>query len=133
MSTPPAPPPPHRLAGPAALRLCGLLASGLIAAGAAAWAGEHADHEQARAALRAGEVLPLPALLDKLQRSQPGRVLEIELERDEGRWIYEIKLLEPGGRIVKLDVDARSGDVLRQRRRPGPADPAASRVPHEAR
>ncbi|WP_395699887.1 PepSY domain-containing protein [Aquabacterium sp.] len=110
-----------------------LLLAGLLLASAAAWAGRHADHEQARAALQAGEVLPLPALLEKLQRSHPGRVLEIELERDDGRWIYELKLLEPGGRIVKLELDARSGELLRQRRRPGPADAAASQAPREGR
>lgn len=110
-----------------------LLLAGLLPAFTAARAGGPADHEQARAALQAGEVLPLPTLLDKLQRSHPGRVLEIELEREQGRWRYEIKLLEPGGRIVKLELDARSGELLRQRRRSEPAEPAASQSPRETR
>ena len=41
----------------------------------------------------------------------------MELEREDGRWVYEIKLLQPGGRLVKLEVDAATGQVLRLRER----------------
>lgn len=75
------------------------------------------DHERAREAVRAGEVLPLAELLRRLQPAWPGEVLELELEREDGRWIYEIKLLQPGGQVVKLDVDARTAAVLKQRRK----------------
>jgi uncharacterized membrane protein YkoI len=77
----------------------------------AAWAGD--DHDRARAAVQAGEVLPLPALLEQLQRTHPGQVLELELEQEGKRWIYEIKLLQPDGRLLKLDVDARTAEVLK--------------------
>ncbi len=73
------------------------------------------DHERARAALQAGEVLPLPQLLERVAREQPGQVLAVELERDDGRWIYELKLLDPAGRLVKLEVDARSAELLRRK------------------
>jgi hypothetical protein len=75
------------------------------------------DHERAREAVARGEVLPLGTVLQRLERSHPGQVLEVELERDDGRWIYEIKLLQAGGRLMKLEVDARSAEVLRERRR----------------
>lgn len=78
--------------------------------------GDH-DHDRVREAVRAGDVMPLDALRAHLRRSHPGELLELELERDKGRWIYELKLLRPDGRIVKLEVDARSGEVLRERRR----------------
>ena len=48
----------------------------------ASWAGSQDDHELARAAVLAGEVLPLPAVLERLQRTHPGQVLELELEPD---------------------------------------------------
>lgn len=78
-----------------------------------------ADSEQdrARAAVQAGNVLPLKALLERLEREHPGQVLEVELEQDDGRWIYEIKLLQPGGRLVKLELDATSGTVLQRKGR----------------
>ena len=42
-------------------------------------------------------------------------VLEVELERHGQRWIYEIKLLRPGGALSKLLVDARDGTVIANR------------------
>jgi uncharacterized membrane protein YkoI len=78
-----------------------------------------ADSEQdrARAAVQAGKVLPLKTLLERLEREHPGQVLEVELEQDDGRWVYEIKLLQPGGRLVKLELDAASGALLQRKER----------------
>jgi uncharacterized membrane protein YkoI len=79
-----------------------------------AWAGKD-DHERARRAVQAGEVLPLPTLLERLALEQPGQVMAVELEQDDGRWIYEIKLLRPGGQLVKLKLDAQTAAVLRSK------------------
>ncbi len=75
------------------------------------------DHERARAAVQSGQALPLATLLQRLQRSHPGQVLEVELEREHGRWVYEITLLQPGGRLLKLELDAATGAVLKARAR----------------
>lgn len=89
----------------------------LLALGAAgARAGSDSDQDRVRDAVRSGEVMSFDALRQRLLKSHPGEVLELELEREHGRWIYEIKLLQPDGRIVKLELDARSGEVLRERR-----------------
>lgn len=90
----------------------------LVLFGAALADGDGRDHERARAAVQAGEVMPLPQLLQKLQRSHPGQVLELELEREDGRWVYEVKLLQAKGRLVKLAVDAATGEVLVAKRKP---------------
>ncbi len=75
------------------------------------------DHDRARAAVQAGQVLPLRTVLQMLERGYPGQVLEVELELepDHGRWVYEVKLLQAGGRLVKLELDARTGELLKQR------------------
>lgn len=84
-----------------------------------AHAGDDHDHDRARAALQAGQVLPLKTVLEQLARDHPGQVLEVELEHDDGRWVYEIKLLQPGGRLAKLELDAATGTLLRRKdRRP---------------
>jgi hypothetical protein len=85
--------------------------------GLPAWA--DSDHDRARQAVQSGQVLPLPlpAVLEQLAREVPGQVLEVELERDDGRWIYEIKLLQTGGQLVKLKVDAQTAQVLRRKSR----------------
>jgi len=82
-----------------------------------AWAGDERDHERARSAVQMGEVLPLPTLLEKLQRTHPGKVLELELERDDGRWIYEVKLLQTNGQLLKLELDAGTGQLLQVKRK----------------
>ncbi len=73
---------------------------------------DEGDHDRARQALEAGEIMPLSQLLDRVERDYPGRVVEVELDRDDGRWVYEIKMLRDGGRLLKLKVDARDARVL---------------------
>lgn len=87
----------------------------LLALPPAAVADGERDHDRARAAMRAGEVLPLSTILERVAQQHSGQVLEVELERDHGRWIYELKLLQGSGALVKLEVDARDGSVLRRK------------------
>jgi len=73
------------------------------------------DHDRARAALQAGEVLPLHVVLERVAKDHPGNVLEVELEREKGVWIYELKILQGGGSLLKLKVDAKTAAIIRQR------------------
>lgn len=75
------------------------------------------DHDRARQAVQAGQVLPLPTVLERLQREIPGQVLEVELEQEQTGWIYEIKLLTPAGQLTKVKLDARTAEVLRVKSR----------------
>ena len=85
-----------------------------------ALASDHADHDRARAALQAGEIRPLAEVLLRVAAQHPGQVLAVELEREAGRWIYEIKLLQDGGGLLRLEVDAATAQVLKARaRQPG--------------
>ncbi|KAB7520446.1 peptidase [Flagellimonas olearia] len=60
-----------------------------------------------------GEIVAFSSLLETLKLRYPqGRVLEVELERDDGQLIYEIELLT-GDRVVReIEMDARTGQVL---------------------
>jgi uncharacterized membrane protein YkoI len=77
------------------------------------------DHERAREAVRSGQVMPLGEVLARIAPVHPGQVLEVELEHDDGRWRYELKLLSPDGHLVRLELDARTAEVLRVRQRDG--------------
>jgi hypothetical protein len=77
-----------------------------------AWSGSKDDHNRARQAVQAGQVLPLRSVLERLEREHPGQVMEVELEQEEGRWIYEVKLLQPQGQLVKLKLDARTAALM---------------------
>lgn len=85
--------------------------------GLTARADDARDHELARQALEQGQVLPLRSVLDRLEREVPGQVLKVEFEREDGRFIYEIRLLQDDGRMAKLKVDAVDGRVLAIKRR----------------
>ena len=73
------------------------------------------DHDRARAAMAAGEIRPLAELLAEVERRYVGRVIETELDRDDGRWVYEFKLLPPTGRVYELRLDAATGALLRSK------------------
>jgi uncharacterized membrane protein YkoI len=75
------------------------------------------DHDLARAALASGEILALSAILGKLEKDYPGQIIEVELEREKGQWIYEIKLLQKNGLRQKIKVDAKSASVISSRQK----------------
>lgn len=71
-----------------------------------------AEHDRARSAVRAGRIPPLGDVLDRVQRSHPGRVLDVQLDRgspDPADWSYRIKILSPDGHVRSLRVDAVTG------------------------
>jgi uncharacterized membrane protein YkoI len=70
------------------------------------------DQYRARAALEAGEVLPLAEILRKISHRVTGTPIEVELERDDGQWIYELEIRSANGRLVELEVDAATGAIL---------------------
>lgn len=90
----------------------------LLGAGQSQARGDGHDHDRARQAVEAGEVLPLRAILERVERDYPGQVMEVELEHREDRWIYEITVLRTGGALVRLKVDGRDGKLLRSKERP---------------
>jgi uncharacterized membrane protein YkoI len=75
------------------------------------------DHDRARQALEAGEILPLKTILDRVEREYPGQVLGVELERQDTRWIYKIRVLRSGGTMLGLKLDGRDGTLLSSKER----------------
>lgn len=87
----------------------------LILAGCAAGLSFAGDHDRAHQALEAGEIQSLRQILDTVERDHPGKVVEVELDQENGAWIYEVKLLRSDGSRLKFDIDARNGQVLHSR------------------
>ena len=103
-------------------RLAAYVLSAMLALCAAvghgnALASDKGDHERALQAVQSGQVLPLAKVLALVEKAHPGLVLEVELENHKQQWHYEIKLLQPDGRLMKLQVDARTGEVLKRKTR----------------
>lgn len=91
----------------------------ILAAPAAAWmlcaagaGADEADHEQATELQKSGVILPLADILARARTLQPGRIIETELEREGGRYIYELEILDDKGVVWELIFDAATGEPL---------------------
>ncbi len=80
--------------------------------GSNVWADE--DHERARELVKSGEIMPLEQLLQNIAGSETGklRLLEAELEREQGRLVYELELVDEQGVVRELLFDAKTGESL---------------------
>jgi uncharacterized membrane protein YkoI len=74
------------------------------------------EHDRARSLRQQGAILPLQDLLIRAHRHHPGRVLETELEQRDGRYLYEIEILDAQARVWEMRFDARSGELLSEQR-----------------
>lgn len=70
------------------------------------------DVELARDAVARGEILPLARVLALLEQQHPGQVIEVELEYSHGTLVYEIELVTPDGRLIEVDMNAATGEIL---------------------
>jgi len=107
--------PPRRLAVPLALLLAALL--GALVLYPKSGVADLKDHERARQALLQGQVLPLRTVIDQVERDFQGQVIKVEFEEEKGRFIYEIRVLQAHGRVVKVEINARDGKVLKVKRK----------------
>ena len=75
------------------------------------------DHYDIRRSVESGEVVPLERLLTHIRKDFGGRILEVELERENHAgdlsWVYEAKVLTPDGRVLKLEYDASTMQLLK--------------------
>lgn len=92
-------------AAPAALALGLTLLWPALPAGAG-------DHDLAREALQRGEVRPVAEVLAVVGAEVPGEVIEVELEREYGRLVYELKVIAPDGRVSEVLVDAATAEII---------------------
>lgn len=109
-------------------KLVGVLAVLALAPSGTAWAGrerrsrERNDHDyedddynydDAYEARRSGDILPLQDILTAVRSTYPGEIIGVEFERDDGQPIYEVKVLQSGGRYLEIYVDARTGRIIK--------------------
>jgi uncharacterized membrane protein YkoI len=71
------------------------------------------DQDAVRQAVERGEIHPLAEILDGVRGKLPGDVVGIEIERKNGRWLYELRVLDGQGRVFEVYVNARSGEIDR--------------------
>ncbi len=70
------------------------------------------DYIEARRLLDSGEILPLEVILGNVRQIFPGKVLEVELEKEDHKIVYEIEVLGGDGVIEEIYIDAKTGKQL---------------------
>ncbi len=76
-------------------------------------ASDEPDHETARTLRLEGKILPLATILARMEALNLATVLELELEREDGRLIYEVEALDQHNRVVEAYIDASTGELLK--------------------
>jgi len=70
------------------------------------------DYIEARRLLDSGEILPLEVILKNVRQIIPGKVLEVELEKEDQQIVYEIEVLGDDGVITEIYINAKTGKKL---------------------
>ena len=93
------------------------MATGLLTAAAIftaeARADDHRDHDVARQAVERGEIKSLAEILQVVRGKLPGEIAGVKIEREGGRLTYELRIVGAGGRLLKVHVDAATGEIGR--------------------
>jgi uncharacterized membrane protein YkoI len=62
------------------------------------------------------DVLPLTEILDRVMKRYKGTVIDADIappkKKERGAAIYEVRLLTENGNVIRIRLDARSGDFL---------------------
>ncbi|WP_207062242.1 PepSY domain-containing protein [Motiliproteus sp. SC1-56] len=70
------------------------------------------DQYEAQRLVEKGEALPLEHILERHRERLRGRIIDLELEYEDGVLIYEIEMIDERGRVREYLIDARSGRWL---------------------
>ena len=74
------------------------------------------DQDEALRLRQQGVILPLEQLLQQALDRYPGsKLLEAELEEKHDVYIYEVELLTTDGVVRELDLDASTGELLKDK------------------
>lgn len=71
------------------------------------------DYEEVYRLRREGKILSLSAIIARARAIHRGQLLEAEIERSHGRYIYEIEIGGDDGRFYELYFDAATGKLLK--------------------
>ncbi len=70
------------------------------------------DADRARMLKQRGDILPLEQVIESAMAVKPGQILETELDEDDGRYVYELEILDERGQVWELELDASTAELL---------------------
>ncbi|UXN03010.1 PepSY domain-containing protein [Bartonella sp. HY406] len=72
------------------------------------------DQEAARQALARGEIMPLMQMLGFVEAAFPNSsVIKLEFDEEDHLYIYEFKIIDSSGIIREIEMDAKTGQILK--------------------
>lgn len=75
-------------------------------------AGKDVSNEHIRELVNQGRILSLETILQKYRQQVQGRLLDLEVESEHGRVVYELEFLRDDGYVIELKIDAATGEML---------------------
>jgi len=72
------------------------------------------DHNEAFELLNSGDVLSLEKILQLNKNNIHGKILDIELEHEDNKLIYELNILDNKGIVWEIKVDAKDGTIIKK-------------------
>jgi uncharacterized membrane protein YkoI len=88
-----------------------------VAAGAYFLGAHHPDHHKKHDRpevidVQGNSVIDLATAIELTLQKVQGDVLKVELENEDGRYVYEVKILATNGRVREVKLDARDGSLI---------------------
>jgi uncharacterized membrane protein YkoI len=71
------------------------------------------DYELARKLSQQGQILSLEKILVFARAQKKGEVLDTELEKKHGRYLYEVEILDVKGQVWEVKLDAKTGQLIK--------------------
>ena len=70
------------------------------------------DREPSVKLAQSDNLQPLPAIMARVEREVPGRVVDVQLDQSRAPWRYRFKVLTEAGNVVSVVADAETGRIL---------------------
>ncbi|MDG1708201.1 MAG: hypothetical protein P8H03_05530 [Emcibacteraceae bacterium] len=72
-------------------------------------------HDQARDAVRSGNILSLSVIRKTVQSKYPGKIVDVRLlvpKREGINYLYDVRVLTNGGKLLSVKVDAKNANII---------------------
>jgi len=73
---------------------------------------DYNETSQVRKLRNTESILPLSQILKKIEATHPGTLLDVDLEYEGAKFIYEIEILDANHVVQEMKVDASTGKML---------------------
>lgn len=84
----------------------------LLSQASISYAIDHDEMPYIQSAIAAGEVLTVNQVADIANKAVAGHITGIELDYEYHILAYEVKIIEPNGRKRRIDINAKTGEIL---------------------